>query len=104
MRNIPAEQMRKNTAAEIVELLANTDLARYVSIQEGVAYFRQDTDDMLAKDQWPEYCDIQDQLGKFKLELVEVCIEHDCISGDIQTIMPPGGFIETDLENKHDPR
>lgn len=86
--------MRKNTAAEIVQLLTNTDLAQYVSIQEGVAYFRQDTDDMLAKDQWPEYCDIQDRLSKFKLELVKVCIEHDCISGDIQTIMPWGGPID----------
>lgn len=55
-------------------------------------FFREDTVDSDAREQWDNYRMIRDDLADYGLKLVDPCVEHDCISGDLE-------FNGFDIEN-----
>jgi hypothetical protein len=69
--------------SEVCAALAGTYLEGCFSIDDGTVYFRYDTDDNTAKENESEYYDIQEYLQDLGYQIDMVCIEHDCISGDI---------------------
>jgi|AntDeeMinimDraft_5_1070356.scaffolds.fasta_scaffold19856_2 hypothetical protein len=64
-------------------LLENTPFRNCVNKDGNILWFRYDIDDCFPKEQWTEYCDVQDQLRAVGLELGDPNVEHDCISGDL---------------------
>lgn len=60
----------------------------FVSPAGNFVYFRFDTDDNDSKEQWTEYCMVQDDLKSCGFYLYDPCVEHDCISGDLHYLKP----------------
>lgn len=68
--------------------LENCHLNEYV-VPDGYTefYFRYDIwPEGTAKENWSLYCEIQDELRTHHVELVDPCIEHDCISGYLKPV------------------
>lgn len=47
-------------------------------------YFRYDTDDNTVKENESTYFDIANEFDALGLEIVDLCIEHDCISFNVR--------------------
>lgn len=75
---IPASDLGK-----INELLKDSEFHDCVKVDGNTLWLRYDIDDCDPKEQWTEYCDVQERLRTFGLELGDPCVEHDCISGDL---------------------
>lgn len=74
--------------AEVKEKLSDISYEEYVEPQGNFVYFRFDTDDNDPKEQWTEYCGVQDDLKSCGFILYDPCVEHDCISGDLHYLEP----------------
>jgi len=65
------------------EKLKGSSYEYCVEDDEDGAWLRVDTDDSTSKENWTEYCMIQDELREYGLTLDDPYIEHDCISGTL---------------------
>lgn len=67
----------------LIEAFKTSYLANHFSICDDGLYLRYDTDDSTAKENWTQFCDIQDELKTKGYTLIDPYIEHDCITGTV---------------------
>mgnify|MGYP005854965209 CR=1 FL=1 len=80
---IPIEDLQK-----VQKLVEDSAFDGCVNKDNEAVWLRYDTDDCDPKEQWSEYCDVQERLQVLGLKLIDPQLEHDCISGDLVYYWP----------------
>jgi hypothetical protein len=68
---------------KICELVLGTEFEGCINIDNGTLWLRYDTTDSDLKERWDNFVDVQERLRQFGVQLDDVLIEHDCISGNL---------------------
>lgn len=65
-------------------VLRDTCYENKITVVDGTLYFRDDIGDQNTKDAYEMYLSTQEDLAEYGLTLTDPCVEHDCITGDIE--------------------
>lgn len=69
---------------QMLDILQKSSLWKYCTETNEGIYFRYDVwPEGTPKENWTEYCDLQEELQSLGWTIDDVYIEHDCISGDL---------------------
>lgn len=63
-----------------------------ITEEEGALYYRYDFPSCDSREQWDNYTDTIDMLGRFGFGLSDYCLEHDCLTGDLVKMKRPESY------------